>query len=52
MGCTAQKMALYSTGPRYQGIANTIVQLIRRSASGVVAASPPIFGLKSDLQRT
>jgi hypothetical protein len=30
------------TGPRYQGIANTIVQLIRRSTWGVVAALRPI----------
>ena len=29
-------------GGRYQGIANTIVQLIRRSTSGVIAPSQPI----------
>jgi hypothetical protein len=33
---------LYSAGRRYQGIANTIVQLIRWSTSGVMAASQPI----------
>jgi len=27
---------LYSTRPQYLGIANTIVQLIRRSTSGVI----------------
>jgi carbonic anhydrase len=32
----------YFTGPQYQGIANTIVQLFRRSTSGVIAASQPI----------
>ncbi len=29
-------------GAQYQGIANTIVQLIRRSTSGVIASSRPI----------
>jgi len=32
----------YSTVPQSQGIANTIVQLIRGSASGVMPASQPI----------
>ncbi len=46
---------LYPTGP-YQGIANTIVQLIRRSTSGVIAPSQPIRSeerhLKNGLDRT
>ena len=29
-------------GAQYQGIANTIVQLIRRSTSGVIVPSQPI----------
>jgi hypothetical protein len=29
-------------GPQYQGIADTIVQLIGQSTSGVMAASQPI----------
>jgi len=29
-------------GPQYQGIANTIVQLIRRSTPGLIAPSQPI----------
>jgi hypothetical protein len=33
---------LFHGAPQYQGIANTIVQLIRRSTSGVIAPSQPI----------
>jgi len=33
---------LYSTEAQYQGIANTIVQLIRRRTSGLIAPSQPI----------
>jgi hypothetical protein len=29
-------------GPQYEGIANTIVQLIRQSTSGVISPSQPI----------
>ena len=32
----------YSAGPQYQSTADTIVQLIRRSTSGVIAPSQPI----------
>jgi hypothetical protein len=38
----AEWWALYSAARQYQGIANTIVQLFRRNASGVMAASQPI----------
>jgi len=32
---------LYSTGPLYQGVADTIVQLNRRRTSGVIVPSQP-----------
>jgi len=51
----AQSRTLFH-GPRYQGIANTIVQLIRRSTSGVIAPSQPIRSderhVKNRLART
>jgi hypothetical protein len=34
--------ALYSATPKYKGIADTIVQLIRRNTSGVIVPSQPI----------
>ena len=37
-----QSGACFIPGPQYQGIADTIVQLIRRSNSGVIAPSRPI----------
>ncbi len=39
-------------GAQYQGIANTIVQLIRRSASGVVAPSRPIRSDERQCKKT
>jgi hypothetical protein len=39
---TGRMGGTYSGGFRYQGIANTIVQLCCQSTSGVIAASQPI----------
>ena len=39
-------------GVQYQGIANTIVQLIRRSTSGVIAPSQPIRSERATLKKT
>jgi hypothetical protein len=44
-------VVFYSTGPQYQGGANTIVQLIRRSTSGVITPSQPIRSEERDGKR-
>jgi len=43
---------LYSTAPQYQGTADTIVQLIRRSTSGVIPPSQPIRSEARHLKKT
>jgi carbonic anhydrase len=43
--------ALYSTGPNTHGIVDTIVQLIRRSTSGVIAPSQPIWSAERRLEK-
>jgi hypothetical protein len=43
--------ALHSMGPQYEGIADTIVQLIRRSTSGVIAPSQAVRSEERRLEK-
>jgi hypothetical protein len=47
----AEWCLLYSTGPNTKGIANTIVQLFRRSTSRVIGPSLGRFSRKGDITR-
>jgi len=52
LGIWAQGGAWFIPRARYKGIADTIVQLIRRSTSGVMALSQPIRSEERRLEKT